>query len=223
MSYFEKIFGKSPVKPIQTHSDRCYRAARELIKLFEAATGSDWTAARAIREQIVAFENEADTLKHEIRSNLPSGLFMPVARDDLLNITHLQDSIANRARHISGLVVGRHLEIPPSLHDMLMAYVRRNVDAAKKARTTIRQLDELYETGFRGNEAHLVEALIVELDQIENETDDMQIDLRNGLQELEKDLDPIDVMFLYKVIEMVGDVADRAEGVGRRLELLLAR
>jgi predicted phosphate transport protein (TIGR00153 family) len=85
------------------------------------------------------------------------------------------------------------------------------------------ELDELLETGFGGREAALVESMVMELEQIERDTDLMQIDVRRALFKLEKDLPPVDVMFLYQIIEWIGDVADRAERVGNRLEQLLAR
>ena len=44
----------------------------------------------------------------------------------------------------------------------------------------------------------------------------------SALFEIEKTLDPIDAMFLYEVIELTGEIADMAERVGRRLELLLS-
>ena len=53
--------------------------------------------------------------------------------------------------------------------------------------------------------------------------DDMQISLRRKLRQIEASLNPIDVMFLYKIIEWVGELADIAERVGSRLELMLAR
>ena len=84
-------------------------------------------------------------------------------------------------------------------------------------------LDELLETGFAGREVTLVERLIEELDRIEHDTDNMQISLRSELYLLEKGLPAVDVMFLYQIIEWIGDVADRAQRVGNRLELLMAR
>jgi uncharacterized protein Yka (UPF0111/DUF47 family) len=39
---------------------------------------------------------------------------------------------------------------------------------------------------------------------------------------LEDSLNPIDAMFMYQVIEKTGEIADMAERVGRRLELLLS-
>jgi predicted phosphate transport protein (TIGR00153 family) len=100
--------------------------------------------------------------------------------------------------------------------------VNRNIDAAKQARKSVRELDELFTAGFRGAEVVLVEAMIEELDRIETDTDDRQAALRSSLYTIEKSLDPVDAMFLYKVIELTGEIADMAERVGRRLELLLS-
>ena len=71
-------------------------------------------------------------------------------------------------------------------------------------------------------EASLVESLIEELDRIETETDDLEAGLRASLFEIEDSLDPVTAIFLYQVIELTGEIADMAERVGRRLELLLA-
>ena len=141
----------------------------------------------------------------------------------LLELLLVQDKIANRSRDISGLVVGRKMTIPELIQPKLLAFIGRNVDAAKKARKTIRELDELFETRFKGSEAHMVGALIDELDTIENETDDMQAEIRSILQPLEQELPPVDLVFLYRVIDLIGGIADRAEAVGRRLETLLVR
>lgn len=97
------------------------------------------------------------------------------------------------------------------------------MDATKQASKAINELDELLETGFRGREVTLVEKMLAELDAIEQDTDDMQIKLRQELRRIEDTLNPVDVMFLYKIIEWVGDLADIAERVGSRLEVLLAR
>ena len=222
VNYFSKIFGASPVGPIQEHMELCYKAAKELITFIDCAAQGDWEQAQESRDRIVQLENEADEIKKQIRSHLPKSMFMPVAREDLLELVLVQDRIPNRVRDVSGLVIGRKMQIPATMHDSFLAFVSRNVDAAKKARKTIRELDELYETGFRGAEADLIESLVDELDQIENDTDDMQAGLRTQLYAMEKDLQPIDVMFLYRVIEVTGDIGDMAERIGRRLEVMIA-
>jgi predicted phosphate transport protein (TIGR00153 family) len=221
-NYISRVFGASPALPLQDHGNTCYQAAKELITMFEYAVAEQWDKVEESRATIVRLENEADELKKQIRSHLPKSLFMPVPREDILNLLLVQDRIANKARHVSGLVAGRRMHIPEPIQKDFIAFASRNVDAAKQARKSIRELDELFETGFRGAEAKLVIRLVEELDAIEHDTDDMQANLRQELFKLEKDLPPIDVMFLYRVIELVGDIADVAERIGRRLELLLS-
>lgn len=216
------IFGSSPVMPLEKHVDTAYQCTKQLIGFFEAAIAGDWDKAAQYRATIETLEREADDLKKEIRMHLPKSLFMPVPRQDLLELLLVQDSMANRARNVSGLIIGRKMQIPEPIAKDFLHFVTRNVAAAKQARKSVRELDELYATGFRGAEVSLVVSLIEELDHIETETDNLQASLRAALFKIEKTLDPVTVMFLYKVIELTGEIADMAERVGRRLELLLS-
>ena len=52
----------------------------------------------------------------------------------------------------------------------------------------------------RKKEVELVENMIKKLNKIEHETDEIQIKLRQDLFDIEKELPPIEVMFLYKII-----------------------
>ncbi|MGH8193637.1 MAG: TIGR00153 family protein [Woeseiaceae bacterium] len=221
-NFLANIFGSSPVMPLEKHVDIAYRCTRELIEFFQAAIADDWDKARAVRAEIESLEHEADDLKKEIRLHLPKSLFMPVPREDLLELLLVQDKMANRAKDVSGLVLGRKMQIPPAIADKFLEFVQRCVDAAKQARKSVRELDELFTTGFRGAEVSLVSSMIEELDQIETDTDGLQAELRAELFAVEKTLDPIHVVFLYRVIELTGEIADMAERVGRRLELLLS-
>lgn len=216
------IFGQSPVRPLEKHIEIAHRCARQLPAFFAAAISGDWDKASAVRGEIESLEHKADDLKKKIRLNLPKSLFMPVPREDLLELLLVQDKIANRAKDVSGLVLGRKLQIPSAIAEQFLEFVDRNVDATKQARKSVRELDELFITGFRGAEVDLVSGMIEELDRIETDTDDKQAALRGALFKIEKSLDPIDAMFMYQVIELTGEIADMAERVGRRLELLLS-
>ena len=216
------IFGESPVMPLEKHIDIAYRCARQLREFFAAAVSGDWDAAAGVREQISALEHEADDLKKEIRLHLPKSLFMPVPREDLLELLLVQDKIANRTKDVSGLVLGRRMQIPAAIAERFLDFVDRNIDAAKQARKSVRELDELFTAGFRGAEVELVSSMIEELDRIETDTDNKQAELRAELFKIEDTLRPVDAVFMYKVIELIGEIADMAERVGRRLELLLS-
>jgi predicted phosphate transport protein (TIGR00153 family) len=193
------------------------------VPFFEVCATGDWEKAAEIRAQISHLEKEADVLKREIRLKLPRGLFMPVDRTDMLELLTQQDKLANLAKDISGRVVGRELIIPEPLQADFIIYVKRCLDAADQAQKVINELDELLETGFKGREVTLVAEMINQLDEIEDDTDTIQIRLRQKLRTLESSLNPIDVMFLYKIFEWVGGIADQAQRVGARLEVMLSR
>ena len=216
------IFGSSPVQPLEKHIEIAFRCAKKLRPLFEAEIADDWDKALAVRAEIEALENEADNVKKEIRQNMPKSLFMPVPREDLLELLLVQDKIANRSKDVSGVIIGRRMQIPEAIADMFVEFVDRNIDAAKQARKSVRELDELFTAGFKGAEVDLVSDMIEKLDRIETHTDEQQTVLRSALFEIEKTLDPIDAMFLYEVIQLTGEIADMSERVGRRLELLLS-
>jgi len=124
---------------------------------------------------------------------------------------------------LRGLIVGRKMTLPAEMNDAFQVFTNRCVDTVKQALQTINELDELVETGFRGLEVERVDNMIEELGAIESETDTMQDELRSTLFRLESDLGPVDVIFTYRLIEWVGNIADNAERVGSRLSLMLAR
>ena len=222
MSVVSNIFGSSPVQPLEEHVGIVSECAQNLKPLFVAAISGDWTAVEKVHADVERLETRADEVKKQIRLHLPRSLFMPVPRQDLLELLMVQDKIANLTRDIAGMVLIRRLEIPSPIVDDFLAFVELVIESAKLARQSVRELDELFASGFRGAEAELVESLIERLDAIESETDRQQVAISRKLFEIEATLDPVQVMFLYRVIEQTGDVADMAESVGRRLELLLA-
>jgi uncharacterized protein len=221
--YFVKLFGKSPIRPLQAHMTRVHACVSLLKPLFAAVIAEDDAAVAGVQQQITQLEHEADDRKKRLRHDLPTGLFMPVDRRDLLDVLMMQDNIANQTKDIAGLVLGRHMRLPAQMHELFVRYVERVIDASAQALTVINELDELVETGFRGIEVERVEAMIAELNAIESETDRIQVELRTVLYKLEDDLRPTDAMFTYRLIEWVGMVADHAQRVGSRLQLLLAR
>lgn len=193
------------------------------MPFFRAVIAEDWAQVEQVQQDMVRLEQEADRLKKNVRMHLPKSLFLPVPRSDLLELLSVQDKVANRAKDIAGLMLGRRMRIPLPLQGQMLAYVQRSVDASAQALRVVNELNELLETGFGGRETSLVESMVEELEAIENDTDRIQVEVRRELFRLESELPPVDVMFLYQIIEWIGDVADRAQRVGNRLEQLLAR
>lgn len=222
MTSFLDIFASSPFKPLQKHMEKVLECANLLSDFIEAVFKQDWDAAGYIQHNIVRLEGEADELKQKIRLQLPHSLLMPVSRSDLLELLREQDYIANDVKDIAGIVLGRQLSIPETVQESYSGFVNACLLASEQASKAVSELHDLLETGFRGREVRMVKQLICELDQLENETDEIQIQVRAELFAIEKELFPIDAIFLYKIFDITGAIANHAQKVGHRLQLLIA-
>lgn len=216
------MFGRSPIRPLQQHMEKAHACVELLIPFSQAVLKEDWEEAARLQQEISELEHAADDLKKDLRLHLPKGLFLPVPRGDLLELLKKQELLANTAKDIAGIMLGRRMQIPPSLADLFVAFLKRSVDASAQAKKAISELDELLESGFRGKEVTVVDHMIKELNRIEYDTDQIQIQIRQALFDIEKSLAPVDVMFLYKIFEWIGFVADCAQQTGSRLQMLLA-
>jgi len=220
---FSKLFGQSPFTALQEHMRVVVECAREVPPLIEALAAGDQVRVVELKDRIFEREAEADRIKHELRAHLPKSLFMPVDRRDLLEVLLLQDTIANVAQDIAGLLIERKMSIPEFLRDPLIVLTARCVDTVEHAAGVIEELDELLAIGFRGREADAVDKMLTELNTIEDETDELGIALARALFDHEDELKPVSVMMWYQIIEWIGDLADYAEKVGDHLRLLIAK
>lgn len=220
---FLQMFARSPFNPMQEHIAKAQECAVELIPFFEAVVANNWEEAESVQNKISVLEGEADTMKKDIRQHLPKSIFLPVPRTDVLEVLRMQDKIANRAKDIAGLMLGRKMELPKEIQVPMKELLRAALKTSEQALTALNELDELVNSGFGGREVDVIEKMLLELDKLEHATDEHEREIRSELFSIEKTLHPVDVMFLYQVITWVGDLANRAQQVGSRLQLLVAR
>ena len=217
------LLGRSPFKPMQAHMRMASECVGHVPALFEALIAGDQAEVVKVKDIIFAKEQEADDLNNELRARLPKSLFMPVDRRDLLDLLDTQDSIADTAQDIAGLMIERDMTVPEGMAEPLREMVLRCVDACDLATKIIEEMDELISAGFGGREAASVFDMVDKLNLIEDETDVMGVKLAQLLFAKEDEMKPVSVMFWYQMIQWVGDLADYAEKVGDRMRLLIAR
>jgi len=220
---FANLFGKSPFTALQGHMRVVLECVHQIPVLFEALAKGDQQGVVAVKDIIFEKEAEADSIKNELRNRLPKSLLMPVDRRDLLEVLQMQDSIADTAQDIAGLLVERPMELPEFMQEPMHSLAHRCVDVCEMSAKIIEELDELLAMGFRGREASKVEEMVSELNKLEDETDELGIELSRRLFEHEDEIKPVSVMMWYQLIQWVGDLADYAEKTGDRLRLLIAR
>jgi len=212
---------RSPMLALKEHMAVVLQAVEALGDFAALAQEGAWDRALQCQQRVADRESDADYLKQQLRGDMPKSVWMPVARSDLLDLLSAQDKIANRAKDIAGLMLGRQLAFPGTLTDGVRDYVALSVNATAGALAAVEATQVLYQSGFGDRQAAEVERLIVEVERHERASDRKQVELRAQLFQVEKDLPPVDAMFLYQVLDWIGSVADRAEKVTHRLLLVI--
>ena len=217
------IFAKSPFVSLQKHMDIGKQAAIALQNFLTSASVSDWSKAKQYRQEIIDLEHAADDIKNQIRTHLPKSLFMSVSREDLLDLVYTMDGIPNTAKDISGIMIGKQMEIPNQIAEQFSAFVKAAIKAAKQASAAIEKVDEVRRGGFSSSDADLLQDLVAELELLEHENDDLEAALRNDFFEIEKDFPAVDVMFLYDIFNRIGSLADISQTAGHILIRLVSK
>jgi len=217
------LFGKSPITPLQKHMKQAHSCLKDFAVFAKAANAQDWEKAETVCISINNKEEKADKLKKKLRMNLPSTFMMPFSRRDLLDVLLIQDSIANITKDLTGLMMTRHMVFPEQIADDFLNLTELCIKTSAAALMAINELDELLETAVSSRERKIVDKMIKTVNELEQETDDAQNDIRNKLFTLESDLPPVDVMFYYRAIEWLGETADAAQKVGSRFEVMLTK
>ena len=217
------IFVKSPFKKMREHMLKVMESVRLLSEFFDALRSDDQAKVEKLREKVFETEHAADEIKNEMRDHLPRSVFMPINRRDLLEMLDLQDSIADTAQDIVSLVTLRKMVPPKDLHEKIMQYLAVAQETCFMAGDISQDFDILLETGFGQKEAERILGMIEKLSEKESMADTAGLELSRLLFDVEKQMNPIDVMFWYNVFDLIGDLADYAEKVSNRLRLLIAQ
>ncbi len=191
--------------------------------LFDAVYREDNESVADFSGQIKQLETEADKMKSTFRLNMPKSLFLPVDRKDLLSLIGEQDKIADIAEDIGKTFLFREMTVPTEIKELLDELLEGTMEIAAAAKDMIEQLDELLEVGFAGRELDKVSKMIAGVRRSEHNIDEVIHRIKKKLFSIEKDLDPVSVIFWYQMIDMVGIISDQSENLADRLLLFLSK
>ncbi len=221
MRLITKLFGRSPFGPLQEHMTIARECARKLPELFDAMKKDDHAQFDTLVQEISDLEHKADLKKNEIRSHLPKTTFLPVAREDLLDILSIQDSIADVAEDASSLLSMKRIPFPEELEPEFDDFLEKVIQTVDKAWEVLDQIDELVEFSFGGPEADKVHAIIDQVCYLEHEGDISQMKMLQKFLNIEDKFSKGEFFILMKSFEKVADVANYAEKLSNRIRTLL--
>ena len=221
MSIFRR-FTRSPFEPLAQLLEGVDGCVAHLEPMVEANIAGDFDAVKDHFRAITKAEHEVDELKNKIRDNLPAAIYLPVDRNQFLEIIGKVDDIADGCEDIGYLLTIRKTVIPEVLRDPFRLLVAKSLEAFHKLRSTIDSFDELVDTGFAKPLATEMMAGIQIVCHLEWEADKLGYKFSQALFELEGRISPVDLFMLHDISNVVGRFADANEKLAKELRKVLA-
>jgi uncharacterized protein len=216
-----RIFGRSPFVPLQIHMEKVAKCVEKVPEILAAYRRKDSAAVEELSQDISKLEHEADLIKHDIRDNLPRGIFLPVSRADLLKILNIQDSIANRAENIGVILTFKQSKSFEALDLAFDEFVEKCLETFWLARGVIDQFDELLEAGFGGSEAHAARELVDKVARREYESDVAQRKLARVMFAAEDSISYTDFFLFGRLVRQISEIADRSNNLASAIRSTL--
>jgi predicted phosphate transport protein (TIGR00153 family) len=216
------LFREAPLYPLQRHMLVVEDCVAKVPHLFDALWEGDQKEVHELRNQIFLAEGLADHLKNEIGSYLcrsPGGAF---DRRDLLALLGAQDSIADGARDLAGLLGMREMEISDSLKELLQPLIEHTLTAIRMCFEVTQQLDQLLgETDALATEK-LIGQLQADLTVIETDLEVRMAELGETLFERGSRIPPVAIFIWYEMIQKISELTFAAVRVGESLRSITA-
>ena len=221
MSIISKLFGKSPFEPLHQHMLKVKECVDLIRPLVDSLLKEEGEKVEEYAKKIAYAEHEADLVKKEIRKNLPKGLFLPVARGDILRFLKEQDNIADSAEDFAVLITLRKTKLPDELKEDLKEFVDEVLETFNMAVKVSNEINILAETSFGGVEAEKVVDLIENLKTKEWEADKAQMKTARKMFSLEGKMDPVSVIMWMHIFKELGNLANHSENAGDQIRIML--
>ena len=221
MALIKQLFGKTPFGPLVEHTKKVHECVKLVKPLVESLLKEDRDELGRLQDRISKLEYEADVIKHEIREDLPRRFFLPVAREDLEQFLHCQDSIADSAEDLAVVLTLRNTKIHPDLVAELNDFVDQVLQTNDDLMAAAQEMQSLAATSFGGAEAEAVLERITNLGEDEWKADRMQRKLSQHIYRIEDQLDPVTILFYEKILQALSSIANAAENTGDLLRRMI--
>ncbi len=222
MSIFD-LFRKSPFAALNEMMKEVVECTNRVPDLYNAFLEGKKKDVEKLAKEISDHEYNTDIIKNEIRQSLPSSIFMPVARGDLLQIISAMDAIADKTEDLGVLMTFKTVKIPESVKLEMPGFIKSVLDVVNLSKDVIEELETLRAASFAGPETKTVSELLDKINESEHKTDKFQYSLTKQILNAEEEMDCASLVLWLKIIEITGGIANAAEKMANRIRLIISQ
>ncbi len=216
-----KLFGKSPFSPLQNHMKKVGSCIKKLTEIFQEIENQNFEKIEHLVAELSKLEHEADLTKNDIRNHLPRSLFLPISREQFLEILATQDTIADKAEEIGNILLLCPKNSLKVFTKTFQDFFKKNLETFWDTREIIKEFDELLESSFGGLEAEKVKAMIEQAAYKEYQADVLKTAVRKEFFNLADSLTPSAFYLWANLINEVGSISHISEKLANQIGMIL--
>ncbi|MFP4453545.1 MAG: TIGR00153 family protein [Desulfobacterales bacterium] len=218
---FFSMFITSPFDALQEHAEKVKECAWAFQQAIECYASSKCEIFEEHRQAVIKLEHDADAIKRRIRGHLPKGVMLPVEKFQLFQYLREQDKVLDSVQEALNWLSHRSDQTIP---DVLERDFFLLVDAAIEPTEELSRMvgeARIYFRNFSEKQRKKVKDIIANIRQMEHDADQREYALIRKIFLNEKD--PISVLHLVRLAEIVGSIADHSENSGDMMRAMISR
>ncbi len=184
----------------------------EMGKMVEAYLNNDRKLTEELYEKVDGQETEIDGLRRQISKKLFEGAFLPLLREEWLNLLETADKIADEAEASTDFLVLQKPLIPEDLKEKIKELISGVIDSFQPLRNGFSSLFKDFSTTL---------SYIEKVNIKETEVDKKEEELVKLI--FEKDMELAQKILLRELVNKIADISDRIEDSADRLEILIIK
>ena len=218
---FSDMFITSPFEGLQEHAEKVKECSWAFQQAIECHFSPKCTTFEEFRDEIVRLEKEADAIKRRIRGHIPKRTMTPVSTFLIFRYLKQQDGVLDAMEDtLDWISYRRKTKIPEALEKDFALLVNAVIDPIEKLTSMVSEARQYFKS-YSEEQRVVVKNIIHTLHRQEREVDKFEYDIKKKLFNL--DIDAVSIMYLVRLAEIIGSIADHAQNAGDMMRAMLSK
>jgi hypothetical protein len=209
------FFSHSREQEVETLIQEHFVTVQETLQEFHKMFDDYLEHNKLFKEEayrIHELEHNADVIRHTIEAKLYEGAFLPIYREDYVELVEEVDKVANQAESSSDFIVLTRPQIP----DFMIPGLLEIVDATCEMYTPFLNVLTTFNTDM--SKVYAATTMVKDLEQ---QVDKMEWDLIKSV--FKSDLDLARKLHLKQLVETISQISNIIEDAADRFEIMVLK
>jgi uncharacterized protein len=218
---FFNMFITSPFEGLQEHAEKVKECSWAFQQAMECHFSLNCKTFEEFRDEVIQLEREADAIKRRIRGHIPKRTLTPVPTFLIFRYLREQDRVLDVMEDtLDWVYYRRETKIPIELEKDFALLVNAVIDPIENLSSMVGEAREYFKS-YSERQRIVVKNIIHTLHQQEHEVDKLEEIIKRKVFNMK--IDTVSIMYLVRLAEIIGSIADHAQNAGDMMRAMLSK